>query len=544
MSQPTDKPAGKKRKLTDNQVANADEPKKKKVKVQPTIVRRQLPPMSLAIKPMDFQTETIAFAKARNGRIYLGDDMGLGKTLQAIATMIEYRQDWPLLIITPPVLKTQWKAEILKFVNGLIADDIVVVSKGSDPIGGWIDIVPYSLIGSKCEELSKKKYGCVIMDEGHYCKDHKSQRSKAAFKIVSQSKRRMILSGTPILNMPKDLFSPLRILGIDELLCESVKKYVSKKVAVGKEVTVDEKMFSNYRMFTTRYCGGRMDTKFNRWWDMGLTNGDELHHVIYDCCMIRRKKEDVLDQLPPKFRHATLIDISAKHKNAMNAIMKTARSQSKETVREMFRQGQLMMKLYSTNAESKVEPVAEYLKEIVSNSDEKFVIFGHHKAMLDGIEDMLQNHFHPEGTKGDVTWIRIDGDTKDDRHLLCTEFQTNPKCRYAVLSITAAGAGITLTAANHVIFAEIYWSPASLRQAEDRIYRIGQNRKCFITYIVGKDSYDQYLWKVIDKKLKASSQVIDGEAGTKMLDITKSIDVLADDNALEEAALEFLESMK
>lgn len=549
MSKITGPPATKKRKLADAQITEPDVPKKKakKVAVDPGSLRQMcLPPLTLAIKPMDFQLETIAFAKERNGRIYLGDDMGLGKTLQAIATMLEYRQDWPLLIICPPVLKTQWKAEILRFVNGLVPDDIVVVSKGTEPVGGWIDIVPYSLIGSKCDELAKRKYGCVIMDEGHYCKDRKSQRSKAAYKIVAHAKRRMILSGTPILNMPRDLYSPLHILGIDELLCASVKKYVSNNVVIGKEVNVDEKLFSNYWTFTARYCGGRMDPKFNRWWDMGITNGDELHHVIYDCCMIRRKKEDVLEQLPSKFRNTTLIDIPAKHQNAMQSLMKTARGQSRETIRDMFRQGQLVMKLNSTNAESKIKPASEFIKELIENCDEKFILFGHHKAMLDGIEDTLQNHFYPDGNaiKDAATWIRIDGDTKGDRHVICQEFQNNPNCKYAILSITAAGAGVTLTAANRVIFLELFWSPANLLQAEDRIHRIGQTRKCFITYLIGKDSFDQYLWKVVEKKMKATAQVIDGVAGGKILDITKSVDDISDDNVLEEAALEFLESIK
>jgi SWI/SNF-related matrix-associated actin-dependent regulator 1 of chromatin subfamily A len=113
-------------------------------------------------------------------------------------------------------------------------------------------------------------------------------------------------------------------------------------------------------------------------------------------------------------------------------------------------------------------------------------VFAHHKNVLDGIEKFIRGASDLPG------YIRIDGSTPvDQRQEYVNQFQHDDDCRVALLSITAAGMGITLHAAAHVVFAELHWTPAYLAQAEDRVHRIGQRSHCLIHYVLARNTLGQ-----------------------------------------------------
>jgi SWI/SNF-related matrix-associated actin-dependent regulator 1 of chromatin subfamily A len=127
-------------------------------------------------------------------------------------------------------------------------------------------------------------------------------------------------------------------------------------------------------------------------------------------------------------------------------------------------------------------------------SDNKFLCFAHHANVMDGLAKALNDK--------KVEFIRIDGRTSaESRRALCEKFQHRDECRVALLSITAANAGITLTSANLVVFAELYWNPGILTQAEDRAHRIGQQDCVFVQYLVAAGTADDHLWPLIQAKL-------------------------------------------
>lgn len=143
-----------------------------------------------------------------------------------------------------------------------------------------------------------------------------------------------------------------------------------------------------------------------------------------------------------------------------------------------------------------------YLTALLDN-DVKLLIFAHHVAVMDELEDHLKNM--------KLGYIRIDGSTSNDlRKKHVKSFQEDISVRAALLSITAAGVGITLTAASNVVFAELHWTPANLIQAEDRVHRIGQKSCVNIHYLIGENTLDHILLKQLENKLSTTGGILNG----------------------------------
>ena len=181
----------------------------------------------------------------------------------------------------------------------------------------------------------------------------------------------------------------------------------------------------------------------------------------------------------------------------------------------LLEEKRLMNELYQATAEAKTKPVAEYLETLLDSSEtpgdasaavEKFLFFGHHTCTLDAASEMLRRR--------KVPFIRIDGSTDTNaRQSLVDRFQTDRNARVAVLSIKAAGMGLTLTAASTVIFGELSWTPGDIVQAEDRAHRIGQANAVNVHFLVAKDTVDDIMWGSVANKLETLGQVLDGRRG-------------------------------
>ena len=136
-------------------------------------------------------------------------------------------------------------------------------------------------------------------------------------------------------------------------------------------------------------------------------------------------------------------------------------------------------------------------------SNGKVLVFAHHVNVLDGLADFCTDNFHG--------FIRIDGGTPgEERQNLVQRFQRDPRIRVAVLAITAAGVALTLTAASTVYFAEMFWTPGSLLQAEDRAHRIGQLNTVKIKYFLASNTVDEMLWPLVREKMKTLGEICEG----------------------------------
>lgn len=398
---------------------------------------------------MDFQRDSVNFAINRNGRILLADDMGLGKTIQALAIANYYKLEYPLLILTPASLGCSWIESISQFLG----EDATMIHERSD-LGDKISVVSYNTAVNLIESISLIKYGVIICDECHYLKSLTSKRTKVLLPILQRTPRLIMISGTPATSRPLELYPILYAL--------------------------DKSLYPSFPAYGARYCNAHKRGLFMDY--KGCSNAIELSTVIEKAFMIRRLKDQVLSQLPKKFRRQVFLETKT-HK--FNLQMRG------EFIGENP-DSQLMVE-YKEAAVIKKEPVINYLESIIDKNI-KCLVFAHHKEMLDSLEEFCREK--------QVKYIRIDGSTlQGKRQGLVDQYQKDPSTRIAILSLTAASTGLTLTEGKAVIFAELYWNPGTMLQAEDRIHRIGQNDSVDIHYLVAKNTIDELVWPKLLKKL-------------------------------------------
>ncbi|NWU42394.1 SMAL1 protein, partial [Hylia prasina] len=421
---------------------------------------------------MPFQREGVNFAISRNGRLLLADDMGLGKTIQAICIAAYYQQEWPLLVVTPSSVRFTWAEAFHRWLPSLSPESTNVIVTGKDNLtGSLINIISFDLL-SRMDKQLKSTFQVVIVDESHFLKNTKTARCQAAMPLLKAAKRVILLSGTPAMSRPAELYTQI--------------------------AAVQPTFFPQFHSFGLRYCDAR---KMPWGWDYsGSSNLTELKILLEQSIMIRRLKSDVLSQLPAKQRKMVVVapeGISAKTKAALAAEAKMMAKgyESKQQEKEA------LLVFFSKTAEAKIHAVVEYILELVESGNNKFLVFAHHKIMLDAVVAELK--------KKHIEHIRIDGSTSSaERQSLCQKFQFSEKQAVAVLSLTAANMGLTLSAADLVVFAELFWNPGILIQAEDRAHRIGQTSSVNVHYLVAKGTADDYLWPMIQEKIKVL-----GEAG-------------------------------
>ena len=436
------------------------------------------------------------------GRILLADEMGLGKTVTSLAIMCHYQQEWPLLILCPASLRHTWPAEIEKFMPTLSPQAIHVVAGFDDT--DWIKrrrqlqivVATYSLLQSRAAVahiLQDFDFQCVIADESHNLKEKTSQRTQLAMPILTKAKRLVLLSGTPALARPVELWAQVQPLAPD--------------------------LFGSYTDFTKEHCNARRG-RFG--WDVsGLSNADELHSKLRQV-MVRRLKGDVLKELPPKQRSTVPISKMSQEKECRELMedlkatrLSVADLAGGDARSANFEARRLLMMAYQQSGISKAPSVAQYLLDWLEGSGtQKILVFAHHQQVMDVLEQAVAKKL-----KG-VGHIRIDGsvDSKE-RAVRVKKFQTNARTRVALLSMTAAGVGLTLTAASSVLFAELHWTPGVLAQAEDRCHRIGQKNAVHILYCVCKDttlSVDMSLWSMLGRKIGNIGKVIDGNRNASL----------------------------
>lgn len=305
-----------------------------------------------------FQKKGINFGIKNQGKILIGDEMGLGKTIQAISLAYFYKNDWPLLIITPSSLRLTWKYELLKWLNGNINEnDIKIIQNTKDKIIDFkqnistanIIIISYNLLIRKSEEIFNisKLFGMIICDESHKLKNYNTKRCKIILPLIKNIKRAILLSGTPTNNRPSELWTQINAL---------LPNY-----------------FGNWKEYTKRYCEGK-ESKYG-WEANGSINLKELHCIIKNTIVIRRMKKDVMNQLPNKIRNIIKIEIENKHlitikkkmkqyDKEINSIdMNYDENDNQQNIKD--NQNKTMLYLYALTSDAKLNGVCEYLFDVV-----------------------------------------------------------------------------------------------------------------------------------------------------------------------------------
>ncbi|XP_015260690.1 PREDICTED: DNA annealing helicase and endonuclease ZRANB3, partial [Cyprinodon variegatus] len=335
------------------------------------------------------------------------------------------------------------------------------------------------------EALSRQRFNVIVVDESHYLKSRNAARTKILVPLIQSAKRAILLTGTPALGRPEELF-----MQIDALY---------------------PRRFGTWTDYAKKYCNAhyRYFGPRRQWDCRGASNLTELHQRLSQI-MIRRLKAEVLTQLPPKIRQRIPFDLpkeASKEASASFAewerLMKGLGSGVAATENPFTEVMSLVTQMYKQTAIAKAGAVKDYIKMMLEAEQLKFLVFAHHLTMLQACTEAA--------IEAKAGYIRIDGRVpSSERIKLVHKFQNEPDTRVAILSIQAAGQGLTFTAASHVVFAELYWNPGHMKQAEDRAHRIGQTSSVNVHYLIAKGTFDTVMWSMLNRKETVTGSTLNG----------------------------------
>ena len=465
----------------------------------------------LKVQPYPYQLQGIARGLQLK-RFINGDDMGLGKTLESIAT-INKADAFPCLVICPNVVKINWQREWHKFTDkkAMVLTDSV---RDSWPFF-WqtgmnqVFIVNYESLRkyfvrriTKAEKWTLKDvefhntiklFKSVIIDESHKVKSTATQQTKFCKGIASGKEYIILLTGTPVVNKPKDLVAQLGIM--------------DRMIDMG-----------GWKGFMLRYCSGPNQA----------SNLKELNYKLWQHCFFRREKSKVLTQLPDKVRQIVSCEITNR-KEYMDAerdlidYLKRYKEADDEKIQKSLK-GEVMVRigiLKDITARGKLKEVIDFVKDFRENG-KKIILF----CNLHEIVDRLMIAF--------PSAVCVTGrQNMQEKQASVDAFQKNPKTDVIICSIKAASAGITLTAASDVAFIELPWTYADCDQAESRAHRIGQKDSVNCYYLLGRRTIDQKLYRIIEEKKHISNAVL-GTEDNIQTNIVDMVAKLFDTNEEEE----------
>jgi len=414
----------------------------------------------------DYQKESLGFIDSRNGRALLGLDAGLGKSAVALGWM-KYRKKYPTLIVCPASLKLNWENEVKKFLG---KESVVLYGspQKSQRLIGDIIIINYDILKKWETLLLKKKFELMIIDESQVTKNSSAQRTKAVLKLSGAIPCVIPMSATSVENGPMDLFTTFKI--------------------------INKKLFPNKHQFGIRYCGA----VHNGWgWKYpGATNIKELIDLLGDV-MIRRKKSDVLKELPDKTRAVVPIELDNRKEyvKCENTFLQWYRMNQGQKVNAMAKMEALKQLTNKGKFNQIIEWIGNYLE-----SGNKLIVFGIH---IDQVESI-----HKQFKQSVLLYGKMNSKQKQKS---VDDFQNDKKIRLMVANIKSGGVGLNLTAAPDTCTIELPWNPAILEQAESRVHRIGQTAdKVTNYYLIAPRTIEEDMMSTLDAKQKIMDKILDG----------------------------------
>lgn len=429
-----------------------------------------------------YQKVGVEFLVASGGRAIIADAPGLGKTAQSLA-FIKHMGFKRSLIVAPASVKFSWENEVKKWtrMSCVVVDSKTKLHQIDPDINIWI--INYDILKKFLPELLKTHFDHMTGDECQLIKSPGAQRTKAFRQISRNILSIVLLSGTPLLSRPSELFSLLNI--------------------------IDPKTWNNWYEYGRKYCAAHQ----TMWgWDTsGASNVEELHEKIKRY-FIRRDKTEVLKELPPKTFIEVPVELNSadakKYDQAASDFAnylrlhsgKQAGAIAKTLQAEKLAQLNVLRMLL---ANGKVDTAIDLVESIIE-AGEKVLVFSSFIEPLQAIQDKF----------GPTTAIMLTGKTPiEERGQLVQRFQEDKKTQVFLGGIKSAGVGITLTAASNVLFLDYSWNPADHQQAQDRVHRPGQvasNVNIYQLSCIG--TIDEDLKDILSHKQDVFDRVIEGKA--------------------------------
>lgn len=457
------------------------------------VIRREearLMPVRVTPNPTTFTGKLTAFQEEglgfllRTERGLLADEMGLGKTVQALA-MLSETGEYPALVIAPPHLMRNWQNEIERFVRRPDGSPLRVhVIKGLKPYPlpeADIYLMHYLLLRGWKEALPDAQIPTVIFDEVQELRHAGTEKYSAASLLAEAANRVIGLSGTPIYNRGAEIWNVVNIL--------------------------DFHFLGDYESFTREWCYGYGNQIVAK----PELLGEKLRE---EGMMLRRTKQDVLKDLPPKRRLVMAVDSDdAVYRKLMQPVHQTILQFKTDTEANASQRALWEMEIEHGERQAtgiaKAPYVAQFVRALL-DADEKVLLFAHHHEVMDIYKKELHS-FSPAFITGRETPAMKDRSVE--------RFMTG-KTNLCCISLRAA-AGLNLQRASCVVFGELDWSPAVHSQAEDRAHRMGQTDSILCYYLVSSEGSDQDMQDALGLKVSQFVGLM-GDAPQDQADVIQS----------------------
>lgn len=432
-------------------------------------------------KLYQFQEDSLPPLMARRHNL-LAHEMGLGKTLIAIELInrLKILDFDDVLIICKASIKENWRRKVIEYLDAGICIAPQTINRRIDVINqnANIIIVNYDLLTHShiFYQLKKRKFGLMICDEAHYLKNMDTKRTKAILAkggLVFNCDRSLMMTGTPVLNRPAELYPMLKVLA-------------PKVIAP----------YTDHDSYAKRYCDG--------WYDgfgvnaRGASHTDELNKKLREHYMIRRTWNDVEIQLPKRRYEMVFIDPSPKARQALEVLSQAERKDFKYQKLDTDAGG--LATLRRETAEEKINVCIDQLREYIKSAG-KIVFFAYHHSIIERLKNELED-YNPQVLSGETSQAQ--------RQHSIDVFVKDESSKVFIGQIQAAGEGIDglQSVCHNIVFIEWSWVPGEISQAIARLWRLGQSKPVLIRFLIWSNSIEEHMMRVALDKVDTIREIV------------------------------------
>lgn len=457
----------------------------------------------------DYQKEGYVWMKrldAWGAGACLADDMGLGKTVQSIAFLLSKADEGPSLVVAPKSVVPNWEIEVAKFAPSLrvtVLNDLAHRDERIAAAGpGELVLTTYGVLTTESKALAQKEWNVVCLDEAHQIKNRNTRVSAAAMAL--QARSRLILTGTPLQNHLGELWNLFQF--------------------------INPGLLGEWSDFKARYLHGDLDEQHS-----------EFLRDLVQPFILRRTKEEVLDELPDKIVCEQLVDLSDEEMHVYEAMRqfveahvsrigggKNKRKKDDAVKVEFFaeltklRLAALSLSLVHDDwqlGSSKTNALMGLLESISAVPGNQVVVFSQFTSYLAEVRALLDRKKY--------RYLYLDGQTElEERGDIVRQFQSGD-CPLLLASLKAGGLGLNLTAANYVILLDPWWNPAIENQAMDRAHRIGQQRMVTVIRLIARHTIEEKILRLHETKQALADEMLDGTAYSGKLTMDDVLDMVS-----------------
>jgi superfamily II DNA or RNA helicase len=416
----------------------------------------------------------------------LADEMGLGKTVQTLAFLRAHQGDGPALVVCPTSLVTNWENEARKFtpeLKTLVLEGADRAARFDSIAGADLVVTSYALLRRDIDTLREITFSTAVLDEAQHIKNPETQNAQAAYAL--RAKHRFVLTGTPMENSVRDLWSIM-----------------------------------NFAL--PGYLGNRSD--FRERYELPIARGSapEVQRRLsrrLQPFLLRRRKRDVAKDLPEKIEQVVPCSLTSHQRAAYDALLReiqqglggsgknvNAGAQRMKMLTGLLRLRQVCcdLRLVGIDKEepsAKLDLLDELLEEAI-DGEHRVLVFSQFVSMLHLIRERLE--------KLEIPFCYLDGSSKQ-RQEIVDRFQSDSAIPVFLISLKAGGVGLNLSAADTVIHFDPWWNPTVEAQATDRAHRIGQTRVVTAYKLITRDTVEEKILRLQDKKRAAIDAAIESE---------------------------------